>query len=187
MSKLMLIASALVLLLSGCGTMTNRYAPEKWTAAAPAEGTGLILFSTGAPERCTMAATFLKLLPEGKPYHFAETALPSVDAYVLKSDFADHQGNLHLIPVPAGQYYFAPWTANPYLVPTKVPKASFSVAAGEIVYLGEYFMPVACSTTTLGRISDQKQRDLALLKSKNPNVDTTHVVTRLMVFNGEAM
>jgi hypothetical protein len=32
-----------------------------------------------------------------------------VDGYSVKSDFADHHGNLHAVKLAPGQYYLAPW------------------------------------------------------------------------------
>lgn len=172
---------AITLLLAGCGTLTNRYAPEAIADGPLPAGAGLIVFSTGAPQKCQQAATYLDLMPEGasKPIAFA-----SVDSYIVKSDFADHQGSLHAIPLPAGQYYFTPRTDNPLVRSVLQPKASFSVAAGETVYLGEYYMPQACTLSALYEIHDQTTRDFPLLKSKAPRLDTSKITTRLMVLTG---
>lgn len=183
-SQLMVVAA---LLLGGCGTMSNRYGVEKIQRFDSSHPNGLVVLSTGAPQPCISFASFLKLLPANEPYTATEIAMPSVDAYVLKSDFPDHHGNLHAMLVPAGRYYFAPWLANGFYKATKIPKIEFTAEAGEIVYVGEYFMPVACATSTLGRISDQMERDVALLKSRNPHIDTSRLTKRIMRFSGYAI
>jgi hypothetical protein len=175
---------AIMLLLGGCGTLTNRYAPEVLAEAPLPPGSGLILFSTGAPHKCQQTATYLNLLPEGASVRDKPIASASVDAYIVKSDFADHQGNLHAIPVPAGNYYFTPWTDNPLVRSVLQPKASFSVAAGETVYLGEYYMPQACTLSALYEVHDQATRDLPLLESKAPRLDSANITKRLMVLSG---
>jgi hypothetical protein len=175
---------AIILLLGGCGTLTNRYAPEAIADAPLPAGAGLIIFSTGAPHKCQQVATYLNLLPEGASDRDKPIASASVDAYIVKSDFADHQGNLHAIPVPAGNYYFTPWTDNPLVRSVLQPRASFSIAAGETVYLGEYYMPQACALSALYEVHDQSTRDLPLLKSKAPRLDTANITKRLMVLSG---
>jgi hypothetical protein len=180
-----LLPLAIALMLGGCGTVTNRYAPEAIAEAPVPAGSGRIVFSTGAPRGCVAAATYLKLFPESATFRDKELARPSVDSYALKSDFVDHQGNLHVIDVPAGNYYFAPWVDNPNIHPVRQPKADFSVVDGETVYLGEYYMPQACELSALYEINDQMTRDMTLLKSKAPRFDTLKVTKRLMVLSGD--
>lgn len=179
-----LLPLAILLALAGCGMLTNRYAPETVTTQALPGESALIVFSTGAPRKCTTLSTYLKLLPEGASSSDEAIALPSVDSYALKSDFTDHQGNLHVIAVHAGSYYFAPWTDNPVIRSVLQPQATFSVAAGETVYLGEYYMPEACTLSQLYEVRDQMTRDMELLKSKDPRFDTSKVTKRLMVLSG---
>lgn len=112
----------------------------------------------------------------------------SVDVYTLKSDFSDHQGNVHAIVLPAGHYYIAAWVANIYVRPIRVPKADFSVTAGEVVYLGEYFMPTACSfSATRSELRNKKDRDLQLANQKAPGLANFEVVTRIARFTGWAV
>lgn len=179
-----LLPLAILLILNGCGTLKSAYAPEKLAAATPPAGSGLIVFSTGAARKCVSEYTFLKLLPEGASDRDKEIARTSVDAWAVKSDFDDHQGNLHVIAIPAGSYYFAPSVASTVIRTVLQPKAVFSVAAGETVYLGEYYMLEACTLSALYDVRDQMPRDMALLKSKDPRFDTSKVTKRLMVLSG---
>lgn len=177
-------AIAILVMLAGCGTLTNQYSPSYLADAAVPAGSGLIVFSTGAPRGCVSEATYLKLLPEGASDREKGIARAGVDSYIVKSDFADHQGNLHAMPLPAGRYYFVPWMDNPLVRSVTQPKATFSVVAGETVYLGEFYMPVGCRLEQLYEVHDQMTRDMALMKSKTPRFDTSKITNRLMDLSG---
>jgi len=175
---------AILLILSGCGTLKNPYAPDKIAQETPPAGSALIVFSTAAPVKCVAEATYLKLLPEGASERDKEIARASVDAWAAKSDFADHQGKLQVLAVPAGNYYFTPWVDSTVVRTVTQPKATFSVADGETVYLGEYAMLESCTLTALYEVHDQMPRDMALLKTKDARFDITKVTKRLMVLSG---
>jgi hypothetical protein len=116
-----------------------------------------------------------------------DIALLSVDGYAVKSDFADHHGNLHAVKLAPGRYYVAAWIANPYVKPVRVQKAEFTVGAGEVVYLGEYFMPVSCVWNPSVEWRDQQERDLKLLVQKNPALASRAVTKRIGAFTGYAV
>lgn len=179
-----LLSIAIAVMLSGCEAVSSRYAPERMANAAPPAGSALIVFSTGAPHKCVSGSTYLKLFPEGASDQGKELARPSIDSWAVKSDFADHQGSLHLIAVPAGSYYFQPWVDSTVIRTVLQPKATFSVAAGETVYLGEYYMLESCTLLALYDVHDQMTRDMALLRSKDPYIDTSKVTKRLMDLTG---
>jgi len=170
--------------LCGCGSMSNRLAPEKLNPAIVSANSAIVVLSTGAAERCVSAATMLNLAPAGSPYGKNGILGINVDAYVVKSDFADHQGSLSAFEVKPGSYQLYPSTLNPYISPVKVPRAEFSVAAGEVVYIGEFFMPVACSTNGLTQFRDQEVRDLSLLRERNPQLSAKPITKRIAVFSG---
>jgi len=110
-----------------------------------------------------------------------------VDASTVRSDFTDHQGNVHAVVLPAGKYYLAAWMANPYMNPVRIPKAEFSVAPGEMVYLGEYFSSTGSNGAALGIFRDQHERDLKIVAQKNPELARASIVTRIAEFNGWAV
>jgi len=178
------LAIAIVVLLAGCGTVTSEYEPSNVVDAPPPCGSGLIVFSTGAPSRCVHLATYLELRPEGGSGREKPLARAGVDSYIVKSDFEDHQGNLHVMPVPAGRYYLATWTDNPLVRQVTQPKAVFSVEAGESVYLGEFYMRQGCGFEQRYEVNDQITRDLALLKSKASRIDPSKITKRLMELSG---
>lgn len=170
--------------LAGCGTMSNRLAPEKVDLAALGNGSAIVVLSTGAADRCVASATMLNLAPAGARYGKDGIVGINVDAYVLKSDFPGHQGSLSAFSVQPGNYQLYPSVLNPYATPEKVPKAEFSVAAGEVLYIGEFYMPVACSFGNITEFRDQESRDMALLKTRNPSLAARQIVKRIAVMNG---
>ncbi|MDO8356451.1 MAG: hypothetical protein Q7U76_08695 [Nitrospirota bacterium] len=101
-------------LLGGCGTLSNRYGADRVESFDLTDGKSMIILSTGAADRYISFATFLRLLPEGSSGLF-ETALLSVDAYTMKSDFDDHHGNLYVVMVDPGNYYLSPHRGFPIL------------------------------------------------------------------------
>jgi hypothetical protein len=92
----MLVAIAIAV-LSGCGTLQNRNGAEMLTAADITGDAAFVVLSAGAPEKCIATSTFLKLKAATEPYGGKDIALLSVDGYAVKSDFADHHGNLHAV------------------------------------------------------------------------------------------
>jgi hypothetical protein len=182
--KGMAFVVAITCTVAGCATVNNRLAPEKLDPATLASGSAIVVLSTGAADRCIASATMLNLAPAGSRYGKDGIVGINVDAYVLKSDFPDHQGNLSAFSVEAGNYQLYPSVLNPYVTPEKVPKAEFSVAAGEVLYIGEFYMPVACSFANITQFRDQEARDLALLKTRNPVLAESQIVKRIAVING---
>lgn len=167
--------------------MSNRFGPENLPDAAPGASMGVVLLSAGAKEKCVSAATFLKVLKGDQTYFSGEIGMVSVDAYVLKSDFPDTHGNVHALALPAGRYYLAPWLANPYLTPTRVPRFDFDVKAGEVTYLGNYYMQVQCGSSTVGDFADKSERDLSVVLAKKPNLNTSSVRKQILRPTGLAV
>ncbi len=170
----------LMLALSACGTVSNRYSAEKLDVSDTNADQGIIILSTGAAKRCISTATFLSLKSNGS----GEIALFNVDGYAVKSDFTEHQGSLHTLILPEGEYFLSPWIANPYVVSKSKPVFKFQLNSGEILYLGEYYMPVACKFNNVSVFRDQYGRDMSLLKTKNPALVTDKVIKRMPEFVG---
>ena len=175
-------------LAAGCGTLGNRLGPEKIEAADFAADSALVVLSAGAPERCMQAATFLRIYPSGAPLTLTSVITSfNVDGYAVQSDFTTHQGSLSVLKLKPGSYYLAPGIANPNVRPVRTPKADFSVAAGEVVYLGEYWVAVSCALNTKSEFRDQEARDMALLKQKNPAFANVKISKRVAAFTGYAV
>ena len=181
------IVAFLALLVAGCATLDNRNDPSRLSLSDLPAGSGVMIMSAGAPKHCFSTSTFLKVMPAGIKYGGRGAALLNVDGYAVKSDFADHQGSVHAVALPAGEYYLAAWIANPYVSAVRVPKADFSIAAGEVIYLGEYFIPVACTWSPVSVFRDRKERDIPLATQKNPHLAQYDIVTRIAQFSGWAL
>jgi hypothetical protein len=135
-----------------------------------------------------MASTFLIIAPLGQTY--IENKLPfngvntiTVDAWSSKSDFTDHQGNISVLNLPAGDYEVYTWLAGNF-VPIRIPYAKFTVEAGKAVYVGEFYLPVACRANTLGGFRDQEDRDLSFVRQKNPAFASVVFDKRIARFAG---
>ena len=85
------------LLSTGCASMNNAADPGKLAVADIPAGSGVMLMSAGAPERCIAMGTSLNLYREHGPDSHKAIRMLAVDAYVLKSDFTTHQGNVHAL------------------------------------------------------------------------------------------
>lgn len=175
------IACALALALSGCNTMENRAGIDRLDARMLlAQNTGVAIFSTGADHDCMSFATFMRLFDQATMRPVDGVAGAPVDGYSSISDFPDHRGNVSAFALQPGKYYLSPVTANPYVVGVKVPAFPFEVHAGETVYLGEIYMPLACSFRNVFRVNDRYDRDVALATSKNPALIRRPPVKRVM-------
>jgi hypothetical protein len=181
------IAACLGVLIAGCGTVSNRHGAATVDSAHIPGGSGIAIISTGAPSKCFTAATFMKVLSWDSGYSDSAVTSFGVDGYSVESDFADHQGRLNVLVLPAGKYYLAATIANPHVKPTKLTRYDFEVAAGETVYLGEYFQSVSCTLYPVAQIRDQEARDLTLLAEKNPALAKSTIVKRLLKPDGYAL
>lgn len=179
--KRIVFCCAVALTLSACNTMDNkasigRIDPSMLTS----QSTGVVIFSTGADHDCYSVSTFLKLFDQSTLQAVKDIPAAPVDAYVSKSDFSDHRGNVSAYPLLPGKYYLSPLTANPYVVGVKVPAFAFEVAGGETVYLGEIYMPHGCSLRTSFKVNDKYERDIALAVAQNPALARRTPVKRLL-------
>ncbi len=176
-----------LLSIFGCVSLDNLYDPSNVSVNQIPEDHGVLIMSTGASESCVSTSTFLKVHESGEDYFSRPLALLGVDSYALKSDFDDHQGNVHALVLPKGNYYLASSIANPYVEPVKIAKSEFGVRAGEIVYIGEYFMAVSCGLSPVGILNNRYERDIQLLTIKNPALAGRKINTRIAKFTGYAV
>ena len=65
--------------------------------------------------------------------------------------------------------------------------APLALKAGEVVYLGEYWVAVSCALNTKSEFRDQEARDMALLKQKNPAFANVKISKRIAAFTGYAV
>jgi hypothetical protein len=180
------VAAVALAIAAGCGSVENRSGAQKFVYTQEQEKGAVIVLSAGANEKCFSFATRLKLLRADAPYNGPAIAFLPVDSYAVKSEFSDHQGYLHVLRLPPGSYYLAPYINNPALEMKEVPRADFSVSAGEVAYLGEYFLQRACGLSGSAVFRDQWERDMALLKARNPALAQAPIARRVLGFTGQA-
>jgi len=174
-----------VFFLAACASFDNKTGAEKFSYSPSDKDMAVVVLSAGAADMCVSFATRLKLLAAGSPYGGSSLAFLPVDSYVVKSEYADHHGYLHVLRLKPGRYYFAPYINNPSVRMTQVPRADFAVSAGEVVYLGEYYLRQHCGISNSGVFLDRSDRDLALLKSKNPALSQATIQKRILSVTGQ--
>lgn len=181
-----LLAVSVAAALFGCGTMSNRLAPEKLSPSSLSESAGVILISTGAPKPCVSNGTFLRVLRASQQPTATELLNVTVDGYATKSDFADHHGHINAIPLPTGDYYFAPFTLRGF-GGQHFPRFDFTVRGNELTYLGEVFAIASCSVLnpTLLEVRDQEERDAGIFRERNPVLESHPVTKRLLRSSGD--
>ena len=170
-----------LMLLAGCTTFDNTADPSRLNLETRPANSAVVVISTGALAPCVSSASALWIVQLDGGNESNVTNL-NIDWSGIKSDFADHQGSINAIYLPAGNYRMIPKALNPMASPIKVPEATFSLAAGEAIYLGEYYMPVSCSLSNRVIFRDKRERDLALAIGKNPNLSAMNFVTRIPEF-----
>ncbi|WP_420471376.1 hypothetical protein [Brevundimonas sp. FT23042] len=170
-------ALAITMGLASCGTFSNHLSPDRITELN--QSTGYVILSAGAPDRCFEVSTALYMAPRGARYMAETVAMTPVDSYIYKSDYTDHHGKLSVLNLTPGRYQFYPVTLNPYVSPRSVPSFEFTVAAGEVVYLGEFFMFQSCALSTHFEVTNRESRDLPLLRQMNPIFETRPIITRI--------
>lgn len=185
-----LFLTLIVAIVAGCGGLPSRTNPSGLPASNIGGANAVIILSTGAAEGCRKfpppKLTELAILRDDATYsmwHIMATFL--TDDIFVKSDFDDHPGNLHSLTIVPGDYFFAPYQGTSH--PIQVPKYNFSVSAGEVVYLGEYWLTSHCGLQASGNFQDREQRDMALLTKLNPTLANAHIVKRIPAFSGYAL
>jgi hypothetical protein len=133
---------------------------------------------------CLEAGTELNVAPAGSGYRRHVLFKINVDNFFVKSDYPDHQGSLSVFALKAGEYQLYPTVLRPFLTPKQVPKAEFTVVAGEVVYVGEYFMTVSCRWSDYQELRDEEPRDMALIEAKNPKLAAMPKAKRMAKFTG---
>ena len=173
--------SALLVLLTACGSIANSTSVEKLKPGAlAAPDKGVVVFSAGAPERCVSFSTNLILGDRVSKKAVNPGPYLAVDAYVHKSEFSDHHGTLNALQLSPGAYMFTPYIMNPYVKTVVAPTFEFEVAAGELTYLGELFMTASCGMNTSFVVRDYYERDMPLASARNPEFQGRVAVKRLL-------
>jgi hypothetical protein len=172
-------ALSFCLLLCGCATV---YKPEKADPTALGAN-GMVVFSTGLPEQCTWGPFInLRFKSTNGTSTFAQINNP-----ILTSDFADHFGIVNALALPPGYYDIFPEPQYGMRL-DRIAHAFVRVDAGAIIYIGEYFDSAPCKS--LGDATwpvdshfyDKFDRDVAVLKAKNPAFGKATIEKRVVHF-----
>jgi hypothetical protein len=191
-SALAAILSAL--LIEGCTPLRD---PSHLNFSNVSDKQAIVVFTTGSPALCSLSSPdpwMVSIFPVGAPYPKGYVLVATISNTFMKSDFTDHPGSILAVALDPGDYYVAPIVFNGQA--TQVARYDFSVSAGEVVYLGEYWMLKGCepptSTDGSGKIAlhaiatfrDQEQRDFALLAEKNPQLSKANITKQILVESG---
>jgi hypothetical protein len=194
------------LLLAACGTIPNGRGPERISSADMSGQNAIVLMSTSIPANCGFGSFAMQLAvfhadteyhppPQGLAQLAVDLARNQpqmvtavfLDNRYIKSDFADHPGNLNAIVLAPGSYYFAP-TVIGNVKPEQIPKYDFAVSPGEVVYMGQFtLLEDNCRGSGRAKFLDEQQRDLQLLAQKNPELARANIVKRIPVESGMAV
>ena len=140
----------------------------------------IVVMSAGSTDRCMINAASVRVSRDGDRWHLNIEQMVVANGVAEKSLFADHQGTVVVFHLPPGRHYVFPWPLNGALTPNHVPRTDFTVSAGDVVYLGEVFIDSGCSLTVHVSYHDEFERDMAILKARNPAFAQAPVVKRLL-------
>jgi hypothetical protein len=139
-------------------------------------GQGLVVYSTGAEGTSIFSPTGLDLRAAGSRAGWGGLAI-NFDFWRESSDFQDEHGNVRMLALKPGDYCLHPF------VRTKVfgnyrslpPEFAFRVRAGKVSYLGSIFLASGSLS-----VRDRRNRDLALVRAKNPGLNDIAVEQQLV-------
>lgn len=172
-------AAALPLALAACAVYKNENGAERIAYVPGDTSSGIAILSTGAPHSCAMGGSALRLMRRGFDEVFTPPYLP-VDDPAVRSDYTDHFGFLYVLRLPPGKYFLISRPLDSSLTSTRSDRFDFSIAAGEIAYLGEFHTDSPCDSLSQGRFTDRWERDAALLATKNPALSHAEVQSRVL-------
>jgi hypothetical protein len=173
------VAPLLATLLStGCavdhGTRVSSFA---YTTKEQTDG--VVILSAGTQEACFGTAQQVFIQKIDDHYHLNIVGQITVNTKADKSMYPDHQGQLSVTRLPPGDYRVYQWPMGPF-VPKRMNEVDFSVSAGEVVYLGEFWWEPSCSSSFDVFYRDQFDRDLALLRTLNPALAAAPIQKRIL-------
>jgi hypothetical protein len=182
-----LATAAMALFLAGCNSMfgnpTSVARLDVQQRSNPATSATIIL-SAGVREVCFSSYPVMVDLvgmETGKPlFHF------TANNEFIKPQLDENHGFVHAANVPPGKYYLTldVWAKQM----TSAPVAYLTLAPGDLVYLGEFFIDSGCAgfgNRDAVVIRDRSQRDLAKAAELNPTIDPAKVEVRVLRFVGQ--
>ena len=162
-----------LILVSACGTPPPTINDVDVTAMPMDQA--LLIFSTGAEETCTIAATSLIIKKaDAQPRPGESIGMYQANNPFVKSDFEEQYGKVYTIALEPGDYDFwlmvnnATWRYEDLILTERI-----RVEAGQIRYIGEFFV-LGCGNVYI-MLRDQSTRDIEFLQRATPSLDAESV------------
>ena len=171
--------AGIALALSGCAAMDwgTHLGAFKYT---PGEKDAVVIVGGGSATTCVGNPTSVRVLEEGQLSHLYVKGITGFNSPMDTSMYKDHQGVLTAMRLEPGSYYAVLWPFNGLLKPIKPPHFKFTVAASEVVYLGELFFTDSCDLLNHVTVRDGFDRDMALIKAQNPDLAKVTIQKRVL-------
>jgi hypothetical protein len=151
----------------------------KYTAG---EQDSVVIISAGSPSTCVHNPSGVRILADGdKSALYSVKGITGFNSPLDTSSFTNHQGLVSAMRLEPGGYYAMIWPFAYTVVPKLVPRFHFTVAAGEVVYLGELFLDRGCDLQNFVTNNDEFERDIAILRVQNPTLAKANIQKRAMV------
>ena len=170
--------AGIALVFAGCAAMDwgTHLAAFKYT---PGEQDAVVIVGGGSATTCVGNPTGVRILEEGERSHFYVKGITGFNSPMDTSLYKDHQGVLTAMRLEPGSYYAVLWPFNGMIEPIKPPHFQFTVAAGEVIYLGELYLGNGCDLNNRVTVRDEFDRDMALLKAQNPGLAKASIQKRV--------
>jgi len=181
------LAAAMAFALAGCSSVfanPTSIARLDIQQRQNADTSATIILSAGVRKTClTSNPVMVDLVSRdtGKVVHHL-----TANNEFVKPQLEENHGFLHAVNVAPGRYYLTLDVWATQLVAT--PYAFVTLAPGDLVYLGEFFIDSSCAGTGKADtvlIRDQSARDLAVAAKLNPALDPAQVEVRVLSFDGQ--
>lgn len=162
-----------IVVLCGCAISSS---VDRHLSEVPA-GQGLVVFSTGSGKTSIGSGTALDLRAAGSRSPYKGGLAINIDFARESSDFQDEHGNVRMVALEPGDYCLYPFVRDPFFYGygSKPPEFAFRVRAGVMSYLGSIFLADGSLS-----VRDRRDRDLALVRAKNPGLNDVAVEQQLV-------
>ena len=183
MKRIPAIAGAAIamLALGGCAAMDWGSRLAKFNYTPEDKKDAVVLIAGGSRDYCGPNPTSIRILADGDHSPLNTKGIMGFNSALDTSMYKDHQGVLMAMRLEPGRYYAFPFPLNGTLRVVAVPRADFTVAAGEVVYLGEIYLEAGCNLDNVISFRDEFDRDMAVLKAQNPTLAQTPIQKRILV------
>lgn len=169
-----------IFVLYGC---TINSSVDRRLSEVPA-GQGLVVFSSGSEKTSIRSGTALDLRAAGSRSPYRGGLAINIDFAGEPSDFQDEHGNVRMVALEPGNYCLYPFGRGAffYQYGSRPPEFAFRVRAGTVSYLGSIFLANGSLS-----VRDRRDRDLSLVRARNPGLNDVAVEQQLVRGEPECM